>query len=108
MVFLNALILVPSAPELKNISTTRVSILLRWSQQPDDFIKGFTIIANYTGPCNDYYNITNNTMLDPSTKQINITGLQEYSNYTIEVSAFNDAGSNVSRRVNVTTESSGM
>ena len=87
--------------------STSTSIYLAWSQQPDDFIKRVNITAAYTGPCANLYSVIHNTSLSNSTRQFNLTGLEEYSNYSIIVTAVNDAGSNLSQVLNITTRSSG-
>ena len=98
----------PSAPNimLDEIRTTLTSIHVAWSQQSDDFIKGFTITANYTGPCRDFAS-TVPVNVSPTKREVDITSLQEHSNYTIVITAFNDAEANFSRIENVQTRSSG-
>ena len=91
---------------LDEIQTTATSIHVAWSQQSDDFIKGFNVTANYTGPCRDFASII--LVNIPSTmREVNIASLQEHSNYTIVITAFNDAEANFSRIENVQTGSSG-
>ena len=86
---------------------TSTGIDLRWCQEAHDFIKGFTIRATYMGPCNDFSNTTsNNSSHSALTRQANIAGLQEFSNYSIVIIAFNDAGNSLSQ-INITTYSSG-
>jgi hypothetical protein len=88
----------------ENITSTGID--LRWSQAAHDFIKGFTITSTYMGPCNDFTNSTHTFSHLANTTQDNIAGLQEFSNYSITIIAFNDAGSN-SSQVTITTNSSG-
>ena len=99
------LLSVPSAPVVSIRGSTSTSIFLSWSSQQNDFIKGFNITATYTGPCNTRDSYTRRS-LHFSKREFNITGLQEYSNYSIVVSAFNDAGSNFSQIQHITTNSS--
>ena len=88
---------------IEHITPTEIG--LTWSQEAYDFIKGFAITATYIGPCIDY-NDTTNTSLTALTRRANIRDLQEFSHYSIVITAFNDAGSN-SSQVNITTNSSG-
>ena len=88
----------------ENISSTGIS--LTWSQKADDFIKGFIFTTTYMGPCSDFKNMTHN-LFSPFTRQANIAGLQEFSNYSIVITAFNDAGNSTSQTT-ITTNSSGM
>ena len=99
--------LAPSTPKVMDSSSTSTSIYLAWSQQPDDFVKGINVTAAYTGPCSELHGVTHITSLNSSSRQVNLMGLEEYSNYSITVVVFNDAGSNFSQVVNVTTKSLG-
>ena len=96
--------LVPSAPRIMNISSTSTSVFVTWSQQPDDFIKVINVTAAYAGSCSDLYNVTHIASLNQSSRCLNLTGLEEYSNYSITVAVFNDAGSNMSQVLNFTTK----
>ena len=87
---------------IENITSTGID--LRWSQAAHDFIKGFTITATYMAPCN-FSDIIQN-LSHPFSRQANIAGLQEFSNYSIAITAFNDAGNNCSQKI-ITTNSSG-
>ena len=91
------------------ITTTSTSIYVAWSQLSDDFIKGFTITANYTGPCGTFVNVTAMYLVPSLTENpdVSITGLHEYSNYSIMITAFNDADTNFSRVENIQTKPSG-
>ena len=84
---------------------TSTGIGLTWFQEADDFIKGFIVTATYVGPCIDFNNVTHIFSYLPLTGQANITGLQEFSNYSIVITAFNDAG-NSSSQTTITTNSS--
>ena len=101
---------VPSAPTVlatRNNSTS-TSFLLVWSQQSEDFIKGFNVTVTYSGPCHDFSDITQITLSNSSLREFHILGLQEYSNYSIAIAAFNDNGSSSQSILNITTHSSGM
>ena len=97
----------PSAPELK-AEVTMTSIYVTWSQRLDDFIKGFNITSVYMSSCSlNYENIINQN-LNSSTRKYNITDLQENSNYSITITAFNDGGQNSSEVLSIITNSSGI
>ena len=97
------------------IASTSTSFLVTWSQQQEDFITGFNISVTYVGPCNDYKNETHNyhlpndwfSKLNPSTKEMNITDLQEHSSYSILITAFNSNGSSPAPPITAVTEDSG-
>ena len=98
---------------IMEINTTTTSIYVTWSQKLDDFIKGFNITSTYTGTCEDYEEIDLifNTNLDPLTTvsmtKFSITDLQENSNYSVTIVAYNDGGKNSSKVISVTTQPSG-
>ena len=60
------------------------------------------------GLCSNYENTIINSNLHLSTWKFNVIDLQEYSNYSITITAFNDRGMNSSQVLNITTKSSGI
>lgn len=97
----------PSPPSIvtENVTATSTMVSLSWFQLKDDFIKGFNLTLSYTGPCTKLY--SNTTKLHPFERNVTLSRLQEYSRYSIVISAFNDVGSNLSQVINFITESSG-
>ena len=89
---------------IENITSTGID--LGWSQEAHDFIKEFIITATYMAPCNDFSNIPHIFSSSALTRQANIAGLQEFSSYSIVITAFNDAGNSSSQKI-ITTNSSG-
>lgn len=87
---------------------TVTSVYVAWSQKSDDFIKGFNITSVYIGSCSNYENTTINSDTNPSRRTFNITDLQENSNYSITIVAFNDGGWNSSKVLSITTKPSGI
>ena len=59
------------------------------------------------GPCSGF-NHTNTTTVDDTTRQYILTGLQEFSNYTVTVVAVNGTGRSEGSRENVATMADGM
>ena len=62
---------------------------------------------SYQGPCSGF-NHTNTTTVADNTRQYTLTGLQEFSNYTVTVVAVNGAGRSEESSVNVVTMGDGM
>ena len=62
---------------------------------------------SYQGPCSGF-NHTNTTTVDGTTRQYTLTGLQEFSNYTVTVVAVNGAGRSGGSRESVLTMADGM
>ena len=67
----------------------------------------YEVSFSYQGPCSGF-NHTNTTTVDGTTRQYNLTGLQEFSNYTVTVVAENGAGRSGGSSVNVVTLANGM
>jgi hypothetical protein len=88
------------------VDITVTSVYVTWSQKSDDFIKGFNITSVYMGSCSNYENTTIKTNINRSNRRFNVTDLQENSNYSITIIAFNDGGMNSSKELNITTKPS--
>ena len=101
---------VPSAPKVLSTrnNSASTSFHLVWTQQPEDFIKGFNLAVTYSGPCRDFSDISQMTLSNSSLREFHILNLQEYSNYSIAIAAFNDNGRSSQSILNITTHSSGM
>ena len=82
------------------INSTTVSI--SWIQDSQDTYDRFTLHYSYDGPCN--VNVTNTINVTARSNmaeyQHNITGLEEFSNYTLIVYAVNSAGRSLSTASN--------
>ena len=109
MIIIVLYFIAPSAPEFHDMElVTITSVYVTWSQKSDDFIKGFNITSVYIGSCSNYENTTINSDTNPSKRAFNVTDLQENSNYSIIIVAFNDGGMNSSKVLNITTKPSGI
>ncbi len=76
--------------------------MLRWTQ--DEVVTGYILNITYNGPCTP----NSQTMfLDGSLHSYTITGLEEGSSYTIELSALNGAGRSEGSRLQEITKSAG-
>ena len=67
----------------------------------------YEVAFSYQGPCSGF-NHTNTTTVNGTTRQYTLTGLQEFSNYTVTVVAINDAGRSEGSSVNIVTMADGM
>ena len=67
----------------------------------------YEVSFSYQGPCSGF-NHTNTTTVNGTTRQYTLTGLQEFSNYTVTVVAVNGAGRSEERSQNVVTMANGM
>ena len=54
-------------------------------------VDSFEIVVSYQGPCTEYTH-TSTWFLYGTARQHTLTGLKEFSNYTITMVAVNDAG----------------
>ena len=67
----------------------------------------YAVSFSYQGPCSGF-NHTNTTTVNSTTRQYTLTGLQEFSNYTVTVVAVNGAGRSGESSENVVTMADGM
>ena len=78
------------------------SIHLSWTQQDDDYIESFEITYSYQGPCSSGVPVPSNMPhQDNTTREHNVTGLEEFSDYNITITAVNRAGRS---QTNITTK----
>ena len=90
----------PSLPE-ESVEVGTNNILL-WTQ--DKIVTGYILDITYNGPCT----LNSQTMfLDGSLRSYTITGLEEGSSYTIELSALNGAGRSEGSRLQIFTLGTG-
>jgi len=71
-----------------------------------DIVTGYEIVFSYQGPCSGFTH-TNTTTVEGTSRNYTLSGLQEFSNYTVSVTAVNDAG-NATGTVVATTLGAGM
>ena len=67
----------------------------------------YEVSFSYQGPCSGF-NHTNTTTVNGTTSQYTLTGLQEFSNYTVTVVAVNGTRRSEESRENVVTMADGM
>ena len=96
-----------SAPTITMaVSESPSSINLTWTQLEGEIVDSFEVSFSYQGPCSGF-NHTNTTIVGGTTRQYTLTGLQEFSNYTVTVVAVNGAGRSEESSVNVVTMADG-
>ena len=85
--------LASSPPTIAIATPLTTSIHLSWTQQDDDYIERFEITYSYQGPCSSRHPGPFNMPLnDNTTREYTVTGLEEFSDYTITITALNRAG----------------
>jgi len=72
------------------VSQSPTSINLTWTQPEGEVVDSYEVSFSYLGPCSGF-NHTNTTTVAGNTRQYTLTGLQEFSNYTVTVVAVNTA-----------------
>ena len=82
------------------------SIILTWTQPEGEVVDSYEVSFSYQGPCSGF-NHTDTTTVNGTTRQYTLTGLQEFSNYTVTVVAVNDAGRSEESSENVVTMADG-
>ena len=97
-----------SAPTISMaVSESPTSINLNWTKLEGEIVDSFEVSFSYQGPCSGFTH-TNTTTVDGTTRQLILTGLEEFSNYTVTVVAVNDAGRSEENSVNVVTMADSM
>ena len=79
----------PTIMLVESLSPT--SINLTWTQPVEDFVSSYEIVFSYQGPCSEFTH-TNTTNVEGTSRNYTLSELQEFSNYTVSVTAVNDAG----------------
>ncbi len=98
----------PSAPVIAVIAGT-TSLTFSWTQPEEgDIVSHYVIAVSYVGDCPEIGNAFPEASSSnfPGTA-FSFTTLQEYSNYSLSVSAVNDAGSSETITLVATTLSTG-
>ena len=57
----------------------------------EDIVSSYEIVFSYQGPCSGFTH-TNTTTVEGTSRNYTLSGLQEFSNYTVNMTAVNDAG----------------
>ena len=89
------------------LSQAPTSINFTWTQPVGEVVDSYEVSFSYQGPCSGF-NHTNTTTVEGTTRQYTLTGLQEFSNYTVTVVAVNGARRSEESRENVVTLPDGM
>ena len=82
------------------------SVALTWTPVIGEQVDSYEIMFSYQGPCRGI-TLTNTTTVGAASRSHTQTGLQEFSNYTVGVTAVNSGGNGTQTQM-VTTMSSGI
>ena len=97
----------PSTPTVTMaVSQSPTSITLTWTQPEGEIVNSYEIVFSYQGRC-DRFTHSSATTVDGSTRQYTLTGLQEFSTYTINMTAVNGGGRSAVTSQSVTTIAAG-
>jgi len=88
------------------VSQPPASIMFNWTQPVGEIVDSYEITFSYQGPCSGYIH-ANTVIVDGATRQHTMTGLQEFSTYTISITAMNGGGRSATTSQNVTTVAAG-
>ena len=72
----------------------------------EDFVSSYEIVFSYQGPCSGFTH-TNTTTVEGTSRNYTLSGLQEFSNYTVSVTAVSDAGNATTTTEVITTLDAG-
>ena len=88
------------------VSQFPTSITLNWTQPEGEIIDSFELVFSYQGPC-DGFTHTSTITVNGTTRQYTLTGLQEFSTYTVNITAANVGGRSAVTSQSVTTRADG-
>ena len=83
------------------------SFTITWTQPDGDVVDCYEITYYYEGPCPGVTEGSGNVTVNGSAREYTVSGLQEFSNYTVILTAINTVG-NCSTTTTVTTLASGI
>ena len=72
------------------VSQSPTSITLTWTQPEGEIVNSYEMVFSYQGPCD--FTHTNIITVNSTTRQYTLTGLQEFSTYTVNITAVNVGG----------------
>ena len=99
----------PSSPTtLASPSQSPTSITLSWEQPAGDVVDRYDIVYTYLGGCSDYTQPENMAAVnDGAAREYTLQNLQEFSNYTLTITAVNYAGQSIQTKLTATTQLAG-
>ena len=97
----------PSTPTVTmTVSRSSTSLTLTWTQPEGEVVNSYEMVFSYQGPC-DGFTHTNIITVNSTTRQYTLTGLQELSTYTVNITAANAGGISAVTSQSVTTRADG-
>ena len=100
--------LLPSAPTFTTaVSQSSTSITLIWTQPVGEVVDSYEIVSSYQGECTGVTH-TSTWFLYGTARQHTLTGLKEFSNYSVTMMAVNDAGKSEQSSRSFITMADGM
>ena len=101
-------VLLASAPTITTaMSLSPNSINLVWTQPVGEVVDSYEIVTSYKGKCTGVTH-TSTWFLYGTARQHTLTGLKEFSNYTVTMMAVNDAGKSEQSSTSFVTMADGM
>ena len=99
----------PKTPtNLTYSSRSPTSITLSWDQPAGVVVDRYVIVYTYQGGCSDYTQPENiATVNDGTAREYTLQNLQEFSDYSINITAVNDAGQSMQTHLKSTTQTAG-
>ena len=97
----------PSTPSVTmTVSRSSTSLTLTWTQPEGEIVNSYELVFSYQGHC-DGFTHGNIITVNGITRQYTLTGLQELSTYTVNITAANVGGRSAVTSQSVTTRADG-
>ena len=88
------LLVAPSSPAMLSTTPQSTSITITWSQSPGDTVDSYQILYLFrVRVCSAYLSNPRIILVAGSSREYTLTGLEENSDFTINITAMNGAGS---------------
>ena len=88
------------------VSRSSTSLTFTWTQPEGEIVNSYELVFSYQGPC-DRFTHTSTRTVNGTTRQYTLTGLQEFSTYTVNITAANVGGRSAVTSQSVTTRADG-
>ena len=106
--FFSCEVIQPSSPTIVSTTPQSTSITITWTQPEGDVVDSYEITYTFQGPCPNAEAPVTMTTNDGTTREYTVTGLEEFSDFIITITAMNRAGRSNGASTTAMTLSAGV